>query len=374
MLHLGDSLQVVLSKLYHADLIRLSRCCKHLHNAYKLAVRQQQLSQQDLEYAECSILPGIKRLRLNQLDCGTDLADYLIDSNSEQLQQLVELQVWLPVDIDGLKTLLAACTSLRTLALRGNCSINSALTGQMHPVNLQQLALQQNSALDADQLIKWLSVTAAPQEALGLQSDSHGAAIAPVDVAGTCIHARCNGLQLQPLLPAWPNLQVLDLTGSSKLGASWNFLALCPALQQLILHSCYKVTNDTLKAFAEAVDRLRNALSSGISDCAEYLVTPGRGSGGWAGEQQIIQTARCSLHSGQILLKHLNLAYTRVSDNGMKHLAAALSGLQSLNLKGCNVGDDGLEHLLQLQGLTALNIKHCHRCARPVSWQAGGEA
>eukprot|EP00775_Hariotina_reticulata_P004119 gene4119-4365_t len=45
----------------------------------------------------------------------------------------------------------------------------------------------------------------------------------------------------------------------------------------------------------------------------------------------------------------------------MKHLAAALPGLQCLSLKGCNVGDDGLVHLLQLQGLTALNIKHCHR-------------
>ncbi|WIA38309.1 hypothetical protein OEZ86_001648 [Tetradesmus obliquus] len=45
----------------------------------------------------------------------------------------------------------------------------------------------------------------------------------------------------------------------------------------------------------------------------------------------------------------------------MAHLAAALPQLCWLGLKGCNVGDDGLLHLLQLQQLTALHIKHCHR-------------
>jgi hypothetical protein len=61
------------------------------------------------------------------------------------------------------------------------------------------------------------------------------------------------------------------------------------------------------------------------------------------------------------LLQQLDLSYTRVKDPGMRHLVSVMPNLCCLGLKGCNVGDDGLQHLLRLQHLTGLHIKHCHR-------------
>jgi hypothetical protein len=132
---------------------------------------------------------------------------------------------------------------------------------------------------------------------------------------------------------------------------------LLPQLQSLALHSCYKVTNETLALFAKALHSKSKdteyALVQGYEPavaadyCSSYHSNPRECDGAAA-------AAACDL-------RRLDLSYTRVSDTGMTHLAAALPQLCWLGLKGCNVGDDGLMPLLQLQQLTALHIKHCHR-------------
>lgn len=144
--------------------------------------------------------------------------------------------------------------------------------------------------------------------------------------------------------------------GCSRLGGSWGFLALLPQLQYLALHSCYKVTNDTLASFAKALQRACNSSSS--FEHAPLAATPGSSTTGSSSDHALQLNAAAA---AAIPLRRLELSYTRVSDTGMAHLAAALPQLCWLGLKGCNVGDDGLLHLLQLQRLTALHIKHCHR-------------
>lgn len=180
----------------------------------------------------------------------------------------------------------------------------------------------------------------------------------------------------------WAALLLLLLlsAGCNMLGGNWGFLALLPSLQTLVLHSCYKVTNSTLAAFNKALGSRTGRSSSESGTCGG--TDPG--SGGGATETAAANAAAASvavssssnigcastswavsgtMGSPAFPLRHLDLSYTRVSDGGMPSLAAALPQLQWLGLKGCNVGDDGLLHLLQLQQLTALHLKHCHRCA-----------
>jgi hypothetical protein len=140
--------------------------------------------------------------------------------------------------------------------------------------------------------------------------------------------------------------------GSNRLGGNWGFLALLPQLTSLALHSCYKVTNDTLAAFTKA---LYNSCDSSDHGPA------GTVSSNNALLQEPTSQTTAAAAAAVLPLRRLELSYTRVSDAGMSHLAVALPQLRWLGLKGCNVGDDGLLHLLQLQQLTALHIKHCHR-------------
>jgi hypothetical protein len=135
------------------------------------------------------------------------------------------------------------------------------------------------------------------------------------------------------------------------------FLALCPSLQSLSLHSCSHVTDSTLHELKDAlhgssthpaaVDSDSNTLSAAEA-CSDAAATA-------AGDHA----------ADSIPLQQLDLSYTRVKDPGMRHLVSAMPNLCWLSLKGCNVGDDGLQHLLKFQHLTGLHIKHCHRCV----WQ-----
>jgi hypothetical protein len=149
--------------------------------------------------------------------------------------------------------------------------------------------------------------------------------------------------------------------GCSRLGGSWGFLALLPRLQSLALHSCYKVTNDTLAAFALALHGKSSSNIMGRAPCQAYGVAAHGSTSTSDAHTLACEPDEVAAAAAALPLRRLELSYTRVSDAGMTHLAAALPQLRWLGLKGCNVGDDGLVPLLQLQRLTGLHIKHCHR-------------
>jgi hypothetical protein len=154
-------------------------------------------------------------------------------------------------------------------------------------------------------------------------------------------------------MPSLWQLTELDLTGCPKIGGSLVFLGLCPSLLSLRLHSCFKVTDAVLKELSTALQYDSNSLSN-----------PGKSTVTTSNHHSSTQAALADADSSTadpVPLQQLDLSYTRVKDAGMPHLVAALPRLSNLGLKGCNVGDDGLDHLVRLQHLTALHIKHCHR-------------
>jgi hypothetical protein len=150
-------------------------------------------------------------------------------------------------------------------------------------------------------------------------------------------------------VPSLWHLTELDLTACPKIGASLAFLGLCPSLLSLCLHSCFKVTDAVVKE-----------LSAALQGDSSNLSNPGDSAATSSSTQEALADADSST-ADTMPLQQLDLSYTRVKDAGMPHLVAALPRLSCLGLKGCNVGDDGLEHLIKLQHLTALHIKHCHR-------------
>jgi hypothetical protein len=253
---------------------------------------------------------------------------------------------WL--DAGALLQLLSSCPSLTELHVRGSwsCDASNTLQGaaQLMPLSLQRLTWQRNSNLHPAQLTELLAAHGKP------------------DAAGNSTTMRqppqwCRALSsstAELATPACQHLTALDLTACPKLGDSLSFLALCPALLSLCLHSCFKVTDATLQELSTAMQGLQDS-NTCASASSQHASTDAAGSSPAADAQHV------TAHSTAIPLQQLDLSYTRVKDAGMPHLVAALPNLLSLGLKGCNVGDDGLEHLLRLQHLTSLHIKHCHR-------------
>lgn len=255
---------------------------------------------------------------------------------------------WL--DAGALLQLLNSCPSLTELHVRGSWSSDTSDTlpgaAQHMPQQLQRLTWQRNSNLHPAQLTELLtacgtSVTG-PGNSSTLRQPPHW-----------CRALSSSTAEL--VTPTWQHLTALDLTACPKIGDSLSFLALCPALLSLCLHSCFKVTDATLQELSTAMQHPQDKNCNSASNQGASSTDAGssqQGSTDAGGS-----TAQCTA----IPLQQLDLSYTRVKDAGMPHLVAALPALMSLGLKGCNVGDDGLEHLLRLQHLTCLHIKHCHR-------------
>lgn len=294
-------------------------------------------------------------------------------------------QVIEPVETDGVQLLqlLNTFLQLTELYVRGCWSHDSCHQQPPQPQQLRKLTFHRNSNLDEAQLIQLLS---APAGSTWAESSEQQEATA-VQLPDWCTALwnsfrssdssdRCSATAAGPFLPAWKHLTHLDLTACSKLGASLcPLLALCPRLHTLSLHSCFKVTDATLRELCTVLN------SATTSNCAEKPSSSSIDSQAVAAGGPMITTnsvshapahTSCSQVAAGPPLRALDLSYTRVKDAGMPHLAAALPKLSWLGLKGCNVGDDGLVHLLQLQHLTALHIKHCHRW---VPWVArfGGD-
>jgi hypothetical protein len=304
----------------------------------------------------CATFPCATSLQLHELSLDRDCAELLVEVAPLLLQQLRQLQVrWcrlgrrsnLAHATDGTRTvlqcpqvtnpvtlepaalalLLQHCPHLKALHTSGTphsaCDdADAALLppAERRPWGLQELAFLRNTSLQAHQLHALLAAPAAAGEeasAAAVDSTWAGRLWCMAGHPSSSHHA-----------PAWRQLTRLDLASSHQLGSSLAFMGLCPALRALSLHSCYRCTNATLKALAQALQDS----SAGDADAE------------------------------QPPLEQLDLSYTRVTDPGMPHLAATLPALRWLGLKGCNVSDDGLAQLLQLRHVTALQIKHCHRC------------
>jgi hypothetical protein len=309
---------------------------------------------------------------------------------------------WL--DAEALLQLISSCPGLTQLCVRGpwQCGSSSTLQNSQHllPQQLQALMLQRNSNLSQEQLLALLS---SPSTALHGSSDSDLGlkqpscmcegpcscassinrhpdqlsgwcrALAAITSSSSELFEDATGSPSSLPWPTWPHLTALDLTACPKLGASLAFLAWCPSLLSLCMHSCFKVTDTVLQDFAKALHANGNTDSSSWRGDTD---TPSTAASG-GNQQQHAGTAAAAVagvhaytavqeeadSSGTDVppLQQLDLSYTRVRDGGMAHLVAALPRLSWLGLKGCNVGDDGLQHLLRLQHLTTLHIKHCHR-------------
>lgn len=287
------------------------------------------------------------------------------------------------------------------MCVQGAWSFNSRITPQeaaQHsiPQHLQKLTLQRSTNLDETQLLMLLSAPgnsrsnsnssvstngtagsdgAGQQSAGPKHSSSYRQELPHWCMAISNYLASCQGFKdaadgttagLSSIRRAWRHVEHLDVTACPKIGTKLALvLAVCLALQSLCLHSCFKVTDTVFKELSQALQACSN--SSTLDDATES-------SSGANSRQQ--DSAAAALHASKpegtdtdagsrigdtIPLQQLDLSYTRVKDAGMPHLVAALPNLQWLSLKGCNVGDEGLEHLLRLQHLTALHIKHCHR-------------
>jgi hypothetical protein len=142
------------------------------------------------------------------------------------------------------------------------------------------------------------------------------------------------------------------------------------------MHSCFKVTDTILQDFATALHANGNTDNNWHDD--GHTLSTARSGDSQAQRNSTTAAAVAGVHAEAGVqeadssntvppLQRLDLSYTRVRDGGVPHLVAALPRLSWLGLKGCNVGDDGLQHLLRLPHLTALHIKHCHRCRHPSS-------
>lgn len=245
---------------------------------------------------------------------------------------------------------------------------------------LLRLCLQHNSNLSPSHLVSLLSVsecaTQSSSDSDALPAAAGGSAInmprwcrALINSSSSSNAPQFNdsGTPLHVLAPAWPHLTAVNLSACPKIGGSLAFMALCPSLLSLTLHSCFKVTDATLQELSTALNGIGSSIQQSSDSVGEGSCilqsndTHAASAGGLNGSQDGCTDAANS-HKVLPPLQVMDLSYTRVKDAGMPHLVATLPSLQSLALKGCNVGDDGLVHLLQLTNLTALHIKHCHRC------------
>lgn len=265
---------------------------------------------------------------------------------------------------------------------------------------LRELVCQRRSGLQPAQLHAWLAavapdcntrhpechsgddVAAHQQQPLWaarlLQSGCDDISKAAAAASGT---SSCSGdSSWTSYVPAWPHLTRLDVAGCHSLGGSLAKLGWCPSLLSLSLHSCYKVSNATIEAFSRALGGEQRSLHAHrTGGCTEEASDNPAATGVTTAGPWLASTSS-DLGAAEVAgrglfavppLRHLDLSYTRISDAAMPHLVAALPRLAWLAVKGCNVGDDGLLHVLRLQQLTALHIKHCHRCVVRDMVQAG---
>lgn len=277
---------------------------------------------------------------------------------------------WLAAD--ALLQLASTCSSLTGLYVRGSWSCDSSSllqdAAQHMPQQLQKLVLQRNSNLDQAQLTALLSAQGTSN--CSSRSSSTPTADSPSSSRQSQLPQWCRalvngwtehveesssvlGTAAAPMPLLW-HLTALDLTACPKIGASLAFVGLCPSLLSLCLHSCFKVTDAVLKDLSTA---LQGSSSSNLSTPGDSTSTT---SNNHSSAKEAVADADSST-ADTVPLQQLDLSYTRVKDAGMPHLVTALPRLSCLGLRGCNVGDDGLDHLIRLQHLTALHIKHCHR-------------
>lgn len=404
LLSLGDNvLSHVVSHLTLADILHLSCTCHDLRRICCKGVKHVLLTQQDLEEFEpLSVFSNAKHIILHEIHFCEDLASFLVAKHQPALQQLVSIRLTNPSRIDSraVATLLETCQSLASLSLHGCWESDDMQSLSQHLCSLQRLTVQENSMLSPTDLLAWLALpscssqsapeasqtavnslttlsAAAPQEQ---QQQVHNSSCSSTCRAGQNANSEasqfnrmCRLLEheaaaagqqtLQTLLAAnqltWLQLQELNLSGCSRLGGNWGFLALCPNLRSLNLHSCYKVTNETLQTFNKAVQTVHDDYRG--TTCCSSIAPGSHAAGSAAAAAAAAGTADACAGRTLLPLQQLDISYTRVSDGGMPHLSAALPQLRRLCAKGCNVGDDGLDHLMQLQQLTALHVKHCHR-------------
>lgn len=393
VLSLGDHpWSLILRYLTLADQLRLSLACRELCLVARKSVCCLLLGQQELEESDAfSVYPQATHIYLSQVNLDTDIVEFLAANSPTKLRQLASIHIadLRNTDSSALALILRTCTGLTSIQLNGDWQPDPPFEiPDGYPPNVQRLGLQRNVHLSSTDLCRWLIAPNAHTARHQLQCEwqcrpnSHSSRQQAdrvwTPLTSGLAFAAAGGdyslLQQDPAIggisPAWPHLQELDLSGCSGVGDSWEFFALCPQLRSLRMHSCFKVTSDTLRHVHEVWEDYiseKNSCSSG-SACSK-LCSSSRCRSPCAATHAQAEAAEAgsSVASPQSVpavglnLVQLDLSYTRVNDKGMVHLAHIAPNLQSLSLKGCNVGDDGLLHLLPLSQLTALHIKHCHR-------------
>lgn len=417
LLALGDHvLSLIVRHLVLADKIRLSLVSRELCLFCRKSISCLLLKQQDLEESDAfSVYPHVQHVHLYKIDLYTELMSFLAGNSPAELGQLRSIHITDPSNLNSSATtlLLGVCTGLTSLTVHGDWQPDPQNSmSEQYARNLQRLALQQNAQLSTLALKGLLTgpVDVPANRVLECSLQREWRCRPPPSIQQYTetvwkplthwLAAAGDYLLLQQdpaiesIRPAWAHLQELDLSGCSGLGDDWTFLALCPELRSLKLHSCFQVTSHTIKRLHDILQDYSSSRGSCSSrkgcSTAEACSNASASNDFWpyssrtspfaaAAVQETVaaqaaaatQAAATRVESAVnqavwgkpigLRLVQLDLAYTRVNDRAMLHLAAVVPGLQWLSLKGCNVSDDGLLHLLQLRQLTALHIKHCHR-------------
>jgi hypothetical protein len=156
--------------------------------------------------------------------------------------------------------------------------------------------------------------------------------------------------------PARPVVKV-NLYGASIQDADLGYLASLPALRELNLFGCTKLTDAALPRVA-GIKGLR-VLSLGrtqVTDAGLKHLKPLTG----LQELDLSDTkvrGPCLVHlKGLAGLRKLDLGGTDLSEEGLEYLAG-LARLEDLNLYFSNVGDAGLAHLKGLSRLREVNVR-----------------
>lgn len=404
LLLLGEQvMSIVVQHLTTLDRWRLSISCRVLCRVCRKSVHRIRLAQQGLEQSDAfAVFPHAKHIHLHEPALDNELVMFLMSNNAAQLQQLTSIHITDPsyIDSSSIMVLLRACREMTSFHFRGDWQFSGdwqwdlapARTQQV-PNKLQSLSLQHNAHLTIEGLCSWLTAYSVPvdeQELPAGPPDTQSTQIVnniepgiSLGSVGTTLegnHTQQNQLELggghqhmticpqASHLPAsWPHLRKLDLSGCSKMGVDLLLLQLCPGLETLLLHSCSRVSNITLEYLHKEMQSCSSSQDGSTASSSHISTSNGAlfataAAGGAAPTPAVVDAqVPAAMQLSYLPLRHLDLAYTRVRDSGIKHLAAAMPQLQRLSVKGCNVSDYGLAHLLQLQQLTALNIKHCHR-------------
>ena len=135
-------------------------------------------------------------------------------------------------------------------------------------------------------------------------------------------------------------------------------LAELPSLESLDISGNPRITGTGLAGFKslKAVTLNGNGLTDAGLKSVARLTTLQSLNLNLSGNKGITDAGIAELKSLQHLLPSLDLSDTRVTDAGLKELAA-LQGLQALNLNHTSIGDDGLAELKRLPALKSIELQ-----------------